>query len=111
MKFRLILIAIAVLILPQYVLAGDAGYLSVMQNDKTVLTLRISDRSLAFLAENPSQLTTILRERGIDCCLSHTRISEGVWRCCHGKFVITSPSRPIQDVMLVAFNEPQIGGR
>ena len=111
MKLRLLLIAIAAVILPRYASAGEAGFLYVMQNDKTVLTLKISDRSLAFLAENPSQLTTILRERGIDCCLSHTRISDGVWRCCHGKFVISSPIPTIQDVMRIAFNEPQNGVR
>ena len=106
-----LLLAIAILGLPIYASAEEASELCVKQNDKTLLTLRIAPRSLAFLAEHPSQLTTILRERGIDCCSPQTRISEGVWECCHGKFVISSTSPSLQDVLVAAFNGPKVTER
>ena len=104
MKRYLLVLALSALLIPNFAFAGEATELKVKQDDKTVLCVRISPRSLAFLAEHPAQLNAILREGGIDCCLEQTRVSESIWRCCHGKFVITATSAELQGVMVAAFN-------
>ena len=109
MKLHPRLLAIALLsILPTGALANPAGFLEVKRDDKTVLTMRFTEGSLRFFDEVPSQLTAILRERGIDCCLAHTRISDTVWKCCHGKYSLISSSARIQSVLTAAFNEPKV---
>ena len=109
MKLHPTLLAIALLsIIPTSALANNAGYLEVKRDDKTVLTMRFSEGSLKFFDEVPTQLTAVLRERGIDCCLAHTRVSETVWKCCHGKYSLISSSARIQNVLSAAFNEPKV---
>ncbi len=109
MKLHPALLAIAVLsIIPISARADDGGYLEVKRDDKTVLTMRFSVGSLKFFDEVPTQLTAVLRERGIDCCRAHTRVSETVWKCCHGKYSLISSSARIQSVLNAAFNEPKL---
>lgn len=109
MKRQLIICAVLVLLaLPNSAWAENAAELQVKRDNTIVLTLRFSDRSLSFFTELPSQLTAVLRERGIDCCSSQTRISETVWKCCHGKFVIISSDSRIQSVLTAAFNGPKV---
>jgi hypothetical protein len=108
MKPYLILLALAALFLTAYAPGAEASELSVSQDTKTVLKVRISPRSLAYLAEHPAQLYAILRDGGIDCCSSQIRVSDSVWRCCHGKFVITASDPELQGVMVAAFNGPSI---
>ncbi len=101
-------LVLAALVLSTYSAAGEE--LSVSENDKTVLTLRISPGSLAFLAEHPSQLTALLQQHGVNCCSAQVRVSESVWRCCHGKFLIKSESPAVQEVLVAAFNGLKISG-
>ena len=109
MKLQPTLLAIALLfIIPASALADNAGYLEVKRDDKTVLTMRFSVGSLKFFDEVPTQLTAVLRERGIDCCRAHIRVSETVWKCCHGKYSLISSSARIQSVLNAAFNEPKL---
>jgi hypothetical protein len=106
MKPFLILIALFALVLPMSASASERAELQVKKGETTVLTLRFSGNSLAFFDQIPTQLTSVLREHGIDCCASQTRISESAWRCCHGKFVISASSARLQNLLAAAFNGP-----
>jgi hypothetical protein len=108
MKTSLILLALFALILPISASASENAELQVKKDNTTVLTLRFSGNSLAFFDQIPTQLTSVLREHGIDCCSSQTRISESAWHCCHGKFVISSSSAHLQNVLAAAFNGPKV---
>jgi hypothetical protein len=87
---------------------ADKAILRVTRDNTTVLTLMISDNSLRFFGEVPSQLTAVLRERGIDCCASQTRINAASWKCCNGKFTIVSYDARVQAVLDAAFTGPKI---
>jgi hypothetical protein len=107
MKRPFILLALAVVLLPLSGFAGERSELQVKRDNTTVLTLRFSGKSLDFFDQIPSQLTSVLREHGIDCCSAQTRISESAWRCCHGKFVISSSNPRLQNVLAAAFGGTQ----
>jgi hypothetical protein len=105
---RCLFLPLAVLLLPLSAFADERSELQVKRDNTTVLTLRFSGKSLDFFAQIPSQLTSVLRDHGIDCCTAQTRISESAWRCCHGKFVISSSSPRLQSLMAAAFTGPQM---
>ena len=86
---------------------ADKAILQVKQDDTTVLTLRLGENSLRLFDEVPSQLTAVLREHGFDCCKSQTRVSESVWRCCHGKYSIISFDARVQSALEAAFKVAQ----
>jgi hypothetical protein len=100
---RSLFLPLAVLLLPLSAFADERSELQVKRDNTTVLTLRFSGKSLDFFAQIPSQLTSVLREHGIDCCTAQTRISESAWRCCHGKFVISSSNPRLQSLLAAAF--------
>jgi hypothetical protein len=109
MKRQLILCALGLLlVVPFCSAAGYRAEIQVKRDNTTVLTLRLSDGTLAFFTELPSQFTTVLRERGVDCCSSQTRISATEWKCCHGKFVIISTDSRVQEMLTAAFNGPKV---
>ena len=109
MKRQLILCSLALLLVVPLSLAAEyRAVVQVKRDNGTILTMRISYGSLAFFLELPSQFTAVLRERGIDCCSSHTRIDATTWRCCHGKFVITSADSRVQEMLTAAFAEPTV---
>lgn len=109
MKRHLILCALGIfLAVPISSAADNRAEIQVKRDNTTVLTLRLSAGTLAFFNELPSQFTAMLRERGIDCCSSQTRISATEWKCCHGKFVIISADSRVQEMLTAAFNDPKV---
>jgi hypothetical protein len=109
MKRQLILCALAILLVVP--LSSAAEYrpeLQVKRDNTTILRLRMTNGSLAFFNEVPSQLTAVLRERGIDCCSAQTRISATEWKCCHGKFIIVSQDTRVQELLTAVFNGPNV---
>lgn len=108
MKRLLLLVVTSVFFLNLASARADKAILQVTRDKETVLILRISDNSLRFFGEVPSQLTAVLRERGIDCCASQTRLNANSWKCCNGKFLIVSYDARIQAVLDAAFNTPKI---
>ena len=108
MKRTLILLSAIVLFLPATSAWADKAILQVKRDDTTVLTLRLGENSLRLFDEVPSQLTAVLREHGIDCCKSQTRISESAWRCCHGKYSIISFDARVQSALEAAFKGPKV---
>jgi hypothetical protein len=109
MKRQLIFCSLALLLIVPISSAEDyRPELRVKRDNTTILTLRFSERTLAFFNEMPSQITAVLRERGIDCCSAQTRINATAWKCCHGKFVISSEDSRIQEMLAVAFNGPKV---
>jgi hypothetical protein len=108
MKRSLLVVAVTFFLFNLASARAGQAVLQVKRDNATVLTLRISDNSLRFFGELPSQLTAILRENGVDCCASNTRINATSWKCCHGKFVIVSSDAPVQEVLAAAFNQPKL---
>jgi hypothetical protein len=109
MKRQLILLAIAAfLVIPICASANERAQLQVKRDDTVVLTLRFSDGSLALFNEIPSQLISVLREHGIDCCSSQQRVNEALWRCCHGKFAISSSDTRLQSLLAAAFTGSRV---
>ena len=105
MKRKLILLAfITVPFLTPISASAEVAQLKVKRDSTTILTLRISDKSLNFFCDNPAQLTAVLRDHGVDCCSSQTRVSETVWKCCHGDLSIISSSARLQSVLDAAFS-------
>jgi hypothetical protein len=108
MKRQLILCAFGILLfVPFCPAAGNPAEIVVKRDNTTILTLRLSDRTLAFFTELPSQFTTVLRERGVDYS-SQTRISATEWKCCHGKFLIISTDSRVQEMLTAAFTGPKV---
>jgi hypothetical protein len=108
MKRLLIAVVAALFLLNLASARAGTALLQVTRDQTTVLVLRISDNSLRFFGEVPSQLTAVLRERGIDCCASQTRINATSWKCCNGKFLIVSYDPRVQAVLDAAFTGPKI---
>lgn len=112
MKRQLILCALGILlVVPFCSAAGNRAEIQIKRGNTTVLTLRLSDGTLAFFTELPSQFTAVLRERGIDCCFSQTRISATEWKCCDGKLAIISTDTRVQEMLTAAFNGPKVAER